>query len=103
MERNKCIHQTHYFKQQSISKRVLYCERDTKELFHLINKLTGNTLQNPLPPIKTDEELAEDFAKFFLSKIEKIRESFTNTRPYILTHPNLHPFTHSQRWKYIQS
>ena len=27
-----------------------------------------------MPPNKTDEELEEDFAEFFLSKIEKIRE-----------------------------
>ena len=88
MERNKYIHQLHYFKQQSISKRVLDCKRDTKELFCLINKLTGNTIKNPLPPNKTDEELADDFAKFFLSKIEKIRESFTNTPVYKAIHHN---------------
>ena len=35
-----------------------------------------------MPPDKTDEELAEDFAKFFLSKIEKIREKFINTPAY---------------------
>ena len=78
MERNRYICQLHYFKQQSISKRVLDCKRDTNELFCLVKKLTGNTRQNPLPPNKTDEELAESFAKFFLSKIEKIREAFTN-------------------------
>ena len=54
MERNKYICQLHYFKQQSISKRVLDCKRNTKELFCLINKLTGNRIQNPLPPNKTD-------------------------------------------------
>ena len=42
----------------------------------------GNRTQNPLPPNKTDEELAEDFAKFFLSKIEKIREQFIKTPAY---------------------
>ena len=62
-ESNKYIHQLHYFKQQSISKRVLDCNRDTIELFCLIKKLTGNSIQNPLPLNKTDEELAEDFTK----------------------------------------
>ena len=42
----------------------------------------GSIVQNPLPPNKTDQELAEDFVSYFLSKIEKIRESFTNTPPY---------------------
>ena len=63
---NKYIHQLHYFKQQSISKRVLDCKKNTKELFLLVNKLTGNTMQNPLPSKMTDEELAEDFARFFI-------------------------------------
>ena len=39
----------------------------------------GNTAQNPLLPNKTNEELAEDFARYFLSKIEKIRESLIDT------------------------
>ena len=82
MEGNRYIHQLHYFQKQSISKRVLDCKKDTKELFCLVNKLTGNTTQNPLPPNKTDEELAEDFAKLFLSKIEKIRETFINIPAY---------------------
>ena len=56
-------------------------KRDTKELFHLVNKITGNTTLNSLPPNKTDEELAEGLTKFFLSKIEKIREAFTNIPP----------------------
>ena len=56
--------------------------RTSKKLFHLGNKLMGNTTQNPLPPNKTDEELAEDFTEFFLSKIEKIRDKFINTQAY---------------------
>ena len=82
MERNKYNRQLHYFKQQSLSKRILDCKGNAKELFLLVNKLTGSIAQNPLPPNKTDEELAEDFARYFLSKIEKIRETFTNTPPY---------------------
>ena len=35
-----------------------------------------------MPPNKTDEELAGDFAKFFLSKIEQIRETFINIPAY---------------------
>ena len=70
-ERNKYNRQLHYFKQQSVSKRILDCKNNAKELFLLVNKLTGNTAQNPLPPNKTNEELTEDFAGYFLSKIEK--------------------------------
>ena len=58
------------------------CKKDIKEPFCLVNKLTGNTTQNPLLHNKTDEELADDFAKFFLSKIEKVRETFINIPAY---------------------
>ena len=46
-----------------------------------------------MPPDKTDEELPEDFAEFFLSKIEKIRENSStcqHTSPYNRILPNLH-------------
>ena len=58
------------------------CKKNTKELFCLVNKLTGDTTQNLLPLNKTDEELAEDCVKVFLSKIEKIRGTFINKPAY---------------------
>ena len=36
--------------------------------FQIINRLTGNRAVNGMPPGKTAEELAEDFATFFLEK-----------------------------------
>ena len=36
-----------------------------------------------MPPNKTDEELANEFANHFLDKIEKIRSELTTTKPYI--------------------
>ena len=102
VERNKYNCQLHYFKQQSLSKRILDCKGNAKELFLLVNKLTGSIAQNPLPPNKPDEELTEDFAGYFLSKIEKIRETFTNTPPYeTLSHnmpkfTSFHPLTESE-------
>ena len=53
----------------------------------------GNTTQNPLPPNKTNEELTEDFARFFPSKIEKIRESFTDIPSYEAMQYNIPKFT----------
>ena len=102
VERNKYICQLHYFKQQSISKRVLGCKKNAKELFLLVNKLTGNTMQNPLPPYKTDKELTEDLTRFFICKIERIRESFINTPAYkaiyqdIPQFPSFCPLTESK-------
>ena len=96
VERNKYNRQLHYFKWQSLSKRILDCKGNAKELFLLVNKLTGSIAQNPLPPNKTDEELAEDFAGYFLSKIQKIRETFTNTPPYKTLPHNVPRFTSFQ-------
>ena len=42
----------------------------------------GKTL-NPIPEGKTDAQLADEFASFFLSKIEKIRLQLQNTDQYI--------------------
>ena len=93
MERNKYNHQLHYFKQQSLSKRIPDCKNNAKELFLLVNKLTGNIAQNPLPPNKTDEELPEDFARYCLSKIEKIRESLIDTASYVTLQHSVPKFT----------
>ena len=93
VERNKYNCQLHYFKWQSLSKRILDCKGNAKELFLLVNKLMGSIAQNPLPPNKTEEELAEDFARYFLSKIKKIRETFTNTPPYKTLSHNIPKFT----------
>ena len=49
---------------------------DTKELFQLVNELPGNKDQKPVPEAKSDNNLVEEFAQFFLNKIEKIREQF---------------------------
>ena len=53
----------------------------------------GNRAQNPLPPNKTDEELAEDFANYFLSQIEKIRESLIDTPSYVALQHSIPKFT----------
>ena len=56
--------------------------KNTKEIFRIVNNLTGCNTHNPLPPGKTSEEIAEGFAKFFSDKITKIQESFTGTPQY---------------------
>ena len=57
--------------------------KNTKELFRIVNLIGCNT-NNPLPPGKTSEEIAEGFAEFFSNKITKIQQSFTGT-------PQCHP------------
>ena len=40
--------------------------------------LTGTATENPLPPGKTDNQLAEDFAIFFMNKIQTIRDNLAD-------------------------
>ena len=47
--------------------------RNTKKPYKIFNNITGNISENPLP--ESDEELANDFADFFMQKIQKIRYS----------------------------
>ena len=52
---------------------------DQKALFNLLNKWSGNTKSRKLPEIYGDDnELANDFNRFFNNKINNIRSSFSN-------------------------
>ena len=46
-------------------------QNNTKDLFNLVNRITNSKVKNPMPLDKSHEELVEDFATFFLEKIEK--------------------------------
>ena len=68
-------------KKQFISENVKQCGKDTKKLYKLVNALMGNNTENPMPKAKSDEELAQQFADFFLEKIQKIRKMFQDITP----------------------
>ena len=53
-----------------------------QKLYKLVNSLTGKKDLNPMPESPSDEVLAEGFAEYFITKIDKIRENFTNTECY---------------------
>ncbi len=50
------------------------CGNNTKNLYSLVNNIKGVKKQNPMPENITDENLAENFADFFLNKVLKIRD-----------------------------
>ena len=59
-----------YHKCQAITKKILDCKNNTKQLFSVVNSsITNNRLSNPLPGNKSDEEIADDFADFLSEKI----------------------------------
>ena len=46
--------------------------------------LIGSKVMNQLPDHNSDTELADEFAQFFITKTDTIREKFTNIAPYAL-------------------
>ena len=81
-ERNRYITMLNYNKRASLATLVESAERDSKKLFRIVNSLLGRKEENPMPLGKTDRELAEEFATFFLEKIDKIRVRFKEIAPY---------------------
>ena len=66
----------------SINNIIVENERDTKKLYKIFNNITGNMSENPLPETESDEELSNDFADFFIQKIQKMRDSLEHHTKY---------------------
>ena len=71
-KRNKYNRLLKFHIKQIITKQIMDNSKNTKELFRIVNNLTGCNTHNPLPPGKKSEEIAEGFAEFFSNKITKI-------------------------------
>ena len=69
-------------KDASISEKVLECQKNSKKLYALIANITGKKTNNPMPETTSDQELAEQFAEFFIGKIEKIRNELAQFPQY---------------------
>ena len=54
------------------AEKIKDCETDAKKLYTLINNLTNNNKDNPLPESQSDEGLANQFAQYFISKIKTV-------------------------------
>ena len=85
-----------YHKQQTITKKVLDCGRDSKQLFSIVNSITNNKQLNPLPDKKSHGEMANDFADFFIRKIQTTRDELSSAnvfKPQVNNIPQLNKFT----------
>ena len=71
-----------YHKQQTITKKILDCKRDTKKLFSVVNSITNNRQLNPLPDHKSYEEIADDFVDLFIGQIQNIRDEFSGVEGF---------------------
>ena len=80
-ERHK-LHNTIYLaKKGHISDLVAGCGNDSGKLYKPVNNLTGYQSECPLPN-KDSESLAEEFADFFLDKINTIHQDLAQYIPY---------------------
>ena len=80
-ERKK-LHNTIYLaKKDHISDLVAGCENDSGKLCKLVNNLTGCKSECPLP-YRDPESLAEEFADFFLDKINTIHQNLVQYTLY---------------------
>lgn len=70
-------------KKKVIHNKVLECGNDNKKLYSLVNYLTGDLKNNPLPEHSNDKQLADDFVEYFLNKIDTIRESIKDHDIYL--------------------
>ena len=57
-----------------ITEKVTECAGNTKKLYYLVSYLTRSETENPMPPGKMDDKLAEEFSEFFMQKIKTIRD-----------------------------
>ena len=71
--RSKYFTALHESRSKFYSTQFIEHKHDSKFLYNLVAKLTGNIAQNPLPD-KPDKILCEEFAEFFLEKITNIRD-----------------------------
>ena len=69
-------------KQITISDKVKQCNRDTKQLFRLVNEITSSTKDNPLQDGISNQELANQFAEYVINKIQIIRDNLNNYDKY---------------------
>ena len=78
-----------------ITKKILDCGRDSKQLFSIVNAITSNKQINPLPDNKLHGEMADDFVDFFIRKIQTIRDELSSAnefKPQVNNIPQLNQF-----------
>ena len=79
------------FKKKAVLKdKFAECSKDSRKIHALVNNLTTKQQPQQWPPHKSEADLAEDFAQFFLDKITKIREALRDKPVYTPT-PNNAP------------
>ena len=89
IERDKYKNLLTVTKTETLSNKVLECKQDTKKLYKLVHHLTSMKADNPLPKHDNEENLANEFADYFIGKIEKIRQELNNNLKYSPSNDNI--------------
>ena len=84
MERSKFRQSLKGARKEFVSESVLECNRDNKKLYKLASSLMGMKKENQLPEYDSKEELANQFAEFFIAKIQTIRDKLDDLPLYDL-------------------
>ena len=69
-------------KTETLSNKVLECKQDTKKLYKLVHQLMSMKSDNLLPKHYNEKDLANEFADYFIGKIEKIRQELDPNSKY---------------------
>ena len=97
----------HNDKTQKRDHQISATTGNSKKLYQLITNLTSQNKSNSLPSSTSDENLADEFATYFLEKICNIRKLFDGIPNYKPTPTNIPPLnkfstlTESQLYKII--
>ena len=83
-------------KRNNIQSEVIKAKGDTKQLYNIVRQITRSAKSNPLPEGKSNVELVEEFADFFLNKILTIRKQFEDISPYMPTTKDIQIL-----WKFV--
>ena len=75
-------HLIHSNKVTHFNKSIKEAKGNSRQLFAITMGLMGKTKSNQLPASDDDKSLADDFANYFITKIEKIREALSKSPSY---------------------
>ena len=61
-------------KTEAVSNKVTEWGNNTKKLYKIVNNILGSNKEKPLPPSNDKNKLADEFASYFIGKIQKVRD-----------------------------
>ena len=69
-------------KLESWEKNISESGNNVKRLYNLVTTITGSEKETPMPPSTSDQDPAEEFATYFITKIEKIHDNLNKFSKY---------------------